>query len=216
MFQEKAPQDCPALAIDHAINSFRPETALECDHGLGAICDAVAISFEGQQESSIAPAGIYKIFGWSRNRKPDFRQAFPIEQFAGILLARRRNIAVANNVARRNSISPNNFGDQRNKCRHLFLGKWSIAPFMPWIDDFDPNARAIAIGNPTPIGEARMLRALLFTDHVDDLSVFLDDKMCRNLRRRVGQPFDGFWTALHTCIVQNEHRNWKRSLAEIW
>ena len=111
MFQEQAPEYCAALAIDDAIDIFRPETTLEGNHSLGAIGYAIAITFECQQEGGIAPPWIDKIFGRPRNSKPYFRKALPIKQFTRIFLARGCHIAVADNIAGWNSIGSHNFSD---------------------------------------------------------------------------------------------------------
>ena len=102
MFQEQAPKDRAALAIDYAIDIFRPKTALERDNGLGAIRNAIAIAFECQQEGGIPPAWIDKVLGRARYSQSQLCQTLPIKKFTRIFLARRGNIAVSDDIAWRN------------------------------------------------------------------------------------------------------------------
>ncbi len=102
------------FAVDDAVDPFRTEVALKSrdDHGKRNIHirrDAIAelCKFPGERSSPRrAVGGLHPAMarGVGKNSDSGLRQLPPREQFAGIVLARRRHVGVTNHAVRRNGM----------------------------------------------------------------------------------------------------------------
>ena len=77
--------------------------------------------------------------------------------------------------------------------------------FMTRIDDLDADTGAVNIGNSAPVAATGMPGAVLFLDHVDDLSVFTNDIVGGNLGFGIGQLSDRQVRTFHASIVHHQN-----------
>src|SRR5687767_6275775 len=91
--------------------------------------------------------GIEIVGGGGLGPEPNarFRQLLPWEEFAGIFLARRRDIAVTENPPGWNGVAHQDAMAQRGQRRDLDIRKFAIAEFMPGIDQLDADGARVDI-----------------------------------------------------------------------
>ena len=77
-------------------------------------------------------------------------QDAPGKLFAGILLARRRDVGMAEHARRRNRVAGEDAAAQRSHRRDLPLGKIAIAELMAGIGDLDTDRAGIDVGLAGP------------------------------------------------------------------
>ena len=95
----KAQQFGPAFAVDDAVDEVGAEAALEGDHRLLRVGHVIAEPLEREQEAGVGPERVDQVAPGARQRQPPPSQSFPREQLARILLARRRDIGMADDIA---------------------------------------------------------------------------------------------------------------------
>jgi hypothetical protein len=74
--------------------------------------------------------------------------------------------------------------DEGYQRSDLFVRKRPVAEFMAWIDDLDPDAGRIDVGDAAPIAPPAMPGALFLIDQLEDLSLLVDQIMGGDLRVR--------------------------------
>ena len=120
----------------------------------------IAEALEREQEAGIGPIRVDQVARRARQRQPALGQRVPRKQLARILLARRRDVRMADDIAAADPVPLLDVGDQRNQRRDLLVGKRAIAEFVARIDDLDPDARRIDVGDAAPARLARVPGAL--------------------------------------------------------
>src|SRR4051812_3160271 len=96
--QEKLEEDRAAFAVDDSIEQFGAEAALEGDNGGLGLVHVITPALEREQETAIGPVRIDQ-----PARRPGDGEAVPgkpcpIEQFAGILLARGGDVGMSDDI----------------------------------------------------------------------------------------------------------------------
>src|SRR3546814_4836574 len=97
-----------------------------------------------------SPQGVGELPRRARQREAAAREFLTGEKFARILLAGRGDIRMADDIAARDRVAVLDHVDEADDGGDLRVGKGHIAPFMPRIDDIDPDARRIDVADPAP------------------------------------------------------------------
>src|SRR5262249_51588303 len=152
--------------IDDAIDPLRAEMALEGSHGVagGAIeitagGDVIAVS--RRQRLRLFDGGIGFAERENRSRWGDgsgpepqahggIRNGFPGKFFAGIALARRRNIGMSEDALSGNPMARENATAECRHRRDLPFRKGGIAMIMPGIGDLDADRARVDVALPCP------------------------------------------------------------------
>ena len=116
--------------------------------------DVIAEALEREQEAGVGPERVDQIARRAGQREAAPGQRLPREQLARILLARRSDVGMADDIAARDSVTVLDRPDQRNQRGDLLVGKRAIAEFVSRIDDLDPDAGRIDVGDAAPIALA--------------------------------------------------------------
>src|SRR3546814_11604055 len=87
---------------------------------------------------------------------------------------------MADDIAARDRIAILDLVNEPDDRRDLRVGKGHIAPFVPRIDDLDPDARRINVADPAPMRLARVPGALVLRHPMGALSVLAADIVRRN------------------------------------
>ena len=150
------------------------EAALEGDHRLRRVADVIAEPLEREQEAGVGPERVDQVAGRAGQRQPAAGQRVPREQFARILLARRGDVGMADDIAAADAVPLLDVGDQRDQRRDLLVGERAIAEFVAGIDDLDPDAGRIDVGDPAPVALAGVPGALVLVDQAEDRAILVD------------------------------------------
>ncbi len=134
-----------------------------------------------------------------------FRQAAPVEQLAGILLARGCDVTVRHHVLRRDRVAPQYAEAQLAYCGHLRRRVWPVAPFMAGIDDLDTDRGIVQRAPAAPVGHAGVEGAALLGHQAEDGAVLVHHVMRGHARFRVAQPGHRFGAGFHAGVVQHQH-----------
>src|SRR6185437_2631128 len=102
-------------------------------------------ALERQEETGVGPVRVDQVARRARKRESALGQRVPGEQLARIVLARRRDVRMSDDIAATDPVPLLDVGDERDDRGHLLVGKWPVAELMPRIDDFDPDARRIDV-----------------------------------------------------------------------
>ena len=131
-------------------------------------------------------------------------QRRPIKRLARVDFAARRNIAMAENIARVETVSPHNVFQQRHQRLHLRLGESRHrAANMPVIIQLNADRGGIHIRLTPPIRDTRMPSAVGFINQLERLPVAANEIMRRDFGLRVAQPCQCGIAIAHIGIVQN-------------
>ena len=122
---------------------------------------------------------------------------------------------MANDIAAADPVTLLDVGDERDERGHLLVGKWPIAEFVARIDDLDPDAGRIDVGDPAPARLAGMPGPLVFVDQPVDRAVLVNEIVGRDLRLGRGQPIERALHVGHSGIVKDDHRDRQLPLVEI-
>jgi hypothetical protein len=117
----------------------------------------IAEALEREQEAGVGPKGSIR----SRVGLGSASRAWPArprEQLARILLARRGDVGMADDIAAADAVALLDVGDQRDQRGDLLVGKRAIAEFVAGIDDLDPDAGRIDVGDAAPSATCRRAR----------------------------------------------------------
>ena len=83
-----------------AVDQLGPEAALEGDHRLLRVADVIAEALEREQEAGVGPERVDQVAASGcGSARPTLGQPRPREQLAGILLARRGDVGMADDIA---------------------------------------------------------------------------------------------------------------------
>src|SRR5688500_9583161 len=82
----------------------------------------------------------------------------PVEQLSRVFRARWSDVGVGEYAVGRNPMPIHDPTGQSGECRHLDIGKWPVAPFMPRVDQFHTDRPAVDVALPPPVPGARMPR----------------------------------------------------------
>jgi hypothetical protein len=113
----------PAFAVDDAVDQVGAEAALEGDHRLLRVGHVIAEALEREQEAGVGPVRVDQVARRARQREPALGQRAPREQLARILLARRGDVGMADDIAAADAVPLLDVGDQRDQRRDLLVGK---------------------------------------------------------------------------------------------
>ena len=158
--QQQRQQLGPAFAVDDAVDHVGPEPPLEGDHRLLRLGHVIAEPLEREEEAGVGPERVDQVARRARQRQAALGQRPPREQLARVLLARRRDVGMADDIAAADPVTLLDVGEQRDQRRDLLVGKRAVAELMAGIDDLDPDARRIDVGDPAPARLARVPGAL--------------------------------------------------------
>ena len=104
----------PAFAVDDPVDQVGTEAPLEGDHRLLRVGHVIAEPLQREQEAGVGPVGVDQIARRARQREPALGQLPPREQLARILLARRGDVGMADDVAAADAVPLLDVGDQRD------------------------------------------------------------------------------------------------------
>ena len=121
--QQQREQLGPAFAVDDPVDQVGPEAALEGDHRLLRVGHVIAEPLEREQEAGVGPIRIDQVAGRARQRQAALGQRVPREQLARILLARRRDVGMADDIAAADPVALLDVGDQRDQRGDLLIGE---------------------------------------------------------------------------------------------
>src|SRR5260221_2271823 len=172
--QQQREQFRAAFAVDYAVDEVGPEAPLEGDYRLLLVGNVIAEAFERKQEAGVSPIRVDQVARRARQRKAALGQSMPWEQFAGVFLAPRGDIGMANDVAAADAVTLLDVGDQRDQRSDLLVGKRAVAELMTRIDDLDADAGRIDVGDSAPARLAGVPGALRFVDEAIDRSILVD------------------------------------------
>src|SRR3569623_2786296 len=130
-WQQQREQNAAALAIDRAVDQLGAIAPLERDDGGELVGDIVSEAFKRDEETGIAPSRVHQIPRRSRQSVTQPRQPAPREQLARVLLAHRRDIRIADDVAARDAVAFLDLRNERQQRVDLLLGERAIAQLMP-------------------------------------------------------------------------------------
>ena len=88
-----------AFAVDDAVDQVGAEAALEGDHRLWRVGHVIAEPLEREQEAGVGPERVDEVAPGARQRQPAPGQRLPREELARILLARRGDVGMADDIA---------------------------------------------------------------------------------------------------------------------
>src|SRR5215204_5035373 len=112
---------------------------------------------------------------------------------------------MTDDIAAANAMALLDIGDEWDECRNLLIRKRPVAELMARIDDLDPDARAVDVGNPAPARFARVPGSLRFIHHPIDGTVFIHAVMGGYLRLRRGQAAKRAFAIGHSRVVKHNH-----------
>ena len=156
--QQERKQFRPAFAVNDAVDDVGAEAPLERDHRLLLIGYVVAEALERKQEAGVGPVRVDQVAGRAGQRQPPFGQRSPREQLARVLLARRGDVGMADDIAAPNSVPVLDVGHERDQRGDLLVGERAIAELVPGIDDLDADARRIDVAHPRASAICRRAR----------------------------------------------------------
>src|SRR5579885_1100122 len=192
--------------IDAAIDQARPKPALERrDRRFlhrRAIADRGEVGAGGGKIDRCARRAGRRL---RPQPDPGPRQPRPVEQFAGVGLALRRDVGVADDPVGGDRMAGENVAAQLLDRRHLGLGKWAVAPFVAGIGDLDSDRHEIEIALAAPARHTGMEGAPLLGNQAPDRAVLFDKIMGADPGRRVAQPVERRAGAAHAGIMQHQH-----------
>ena len=132
-------------------------------------------------------------------------EQIPVKQLARILLARRGNIGMGHHVRPRDVMPLHDLCQQRQQRGHLLIREGAIAELMTGIDQLDPHAGGIDIGDPAPVALAGMPGATILANQAVDRAILFDQIMRGDLRCLIAQPGECFVGTLHAGVVEHHH-----------
>ena len=135
----------------------------------------------------------------------DLRQVPPGEQRAGVLLAGRRDVGMADHIAGGDGMAGDDAGGQRDQRLDLGGGKGAIAEFIAGIDQFDPDGARIDVGFTTPRRHSRMPGPHRLRHQGEYPAVLLDQVMGADLGRGIAEPRQGRRPIRHAGVVHHQH-----------
>src|SRR6476469_48002 len=145
--QEQCEKDGAALAVDRTVDQLGAEAALKRDRRRQRIADVIAEPFEREQEAGITPRRIEQILGRARQGKAKLRQPRPGEKLPRILLARRRDIGMSDDVAARDTVTLNDVGNERDQRIDLRFRERPVAELVARIANLDADRSRVDVGD---------------------------------------------------------------------
>ena len=128
---------------------------------------------------------------------------------AGILLAQRGHIRMSQNAVVRNVVATTDIVDKVDQCRDLDvrIGLGTIRPgaTVAPVLQLDPDGAGIDIRDTAPGGDAGMPGATVLRHQRVDAPIGVDEIVCRDLRRGIGQQIQCGRRIGRVRIVQHKH-----------
>src|SRR4051812_30960249 len=110
--QEELEKDGAALPVDDPVDQFGAEAALECDDRRLRLVHVIAPALQREQEAAVGPVRVDQAAGRPGDRQAMPCQPRPIEQFARILLACRRDVGMADDIGRFDAVTRDDIAEQ--------------------------------------------------------------------------------------------------------
>ena len=200
--RDQAGEQRARFGICHAVHAGGAEMALERSDGffqrrVGVVAKAC------KKRRHLRFAGISALDGPEPDSLPG--QCGPGKQFAGIVLAHGRDIAMAQHAPGGNGVAGENAACQFDQRRDLRFGKGAIAEFMAGIDQLDADGAGIDVARAGPIGNARMPGAALFRHQRIDRAILVDHVMRRDFGGGIAHPRQRRFAAWHAGVMQHQH-----------
>ena len=142
-------------------------------------------------------------------------QTLPGEAFAGIFLAVRRQVGMADDAVVGDGPAAANVADQGDDRRDLGLGEVAIAELMARIDDFYADGGGVAVVLALPDAATRVPGAAFFGNKMEDTAVFLDQIMGGDLGLGIAQARQGRLAGLHPCVMKHQHVGRRTARVEV-
>ena len=99
------------------------------------------------------------------------------KQLAGILLARRGDVGMADDIAAADRVALLDRGDQGDQRCDLLVGERAVTELMARVDDLDADAGRIDVGDVAPTRLAGVPGAVFLVDQRIGVAVFVDQIM---------------------------------------
>ena len=217
----KRTQDGRTLAVPGAVYAAGAETALEG----GRDGRRGGVVFAGGAEI-VSPGGERRLHGGNGraaapraqlrrgghragNLRPQAdsgaRQARPVEELAGVLLARRGDVGMAYDPPRRNAMAPHDVAREALKRGHLRFGERAVTVFVSGVDEFDADRTVVDAGPAGPSRNPRMPRAPRLGNQPVDCPVLVDGVVGAHPGARVAEPLQRRGGVAHPRILQHQH-----------
>src|SRR5215212_5236810 len=113
---------------------------------------------------------------------------------------------MTDDIAAADAVPLLDIGDEWDECRNLLIRKRPVAELMAGVDDLDPDARAVDVGDPAPARFSRVPGALRLIHHPINSAFFIHAVMGGYLRLRRGQAAKRAFAIGHSRIVKHDHR----------
>ena len=213
--QEQGEQLGPALAVNDSVDQVRPKAALEGDHRLLRFGHVVAEPLESEQEAGVGPVRVDQVAAGARQGKPALGQLPPRKQLARVLLARRSDVGMADDIAAADAMPVLDVGHQGNQRGDLLVGERPVAELVAGIHDLNSDACRIDVGDATPARLAGVPGALRFVDQAVDRAIFVDEIVARHPGLGRGQAVERALGVRHSGVMEDDHRDGQHALIEI-
>ena len=131
-------------------------------------------------------------------------QRGPVKRLTRVYFAARRNIAMAENILRRNGVPRRHLLQEFNERRHLrFRESVHFAVFMPVMVKLNADRGGVHICLALPKRNTGMPSARRLIDQLENMPVAANEIMRRDFGRRVAQPRQRRLAIGHIGIMQN-------------
>ena len=146
---------------------------------------------------------------------PEIGQNAPGKLLARILLARRRDVGMAEHPIGRDPVAGENAAAERGDRRDLSLRKIRVAVVVAGIGNLDADRAGVDVGFAGPRRSARMPGTALLGDHLDDVTVLDHHVVSGDFARRRAQQIDCRLRVAHSRVMQHDHVGLHTALALI-
>ena len=114
----------------------------------------------------------------------------PVEEFARVGLAVRRDIRMPDDAVRRDRVARDDLAAKVLDRCHLFCWKRAITPLVAGIDDLDPDRDGVKVPLARPTGATSVKCPPRFGNEPPYRPILLDDVVGADPRRGIAQPLD--------------------------
>ena len=132
-------------------------------------------------------------------------QRMPRKLLAGVLLARRGDVGMAEHAMRRHLAAEHDAAAQRDHGGDLAQRKFRIAPVVAAIDDLDADRTGVDVLFAAPGRHAGMPGALGLRHALHDAAVLQHDVMRGDVGARGAELRDRALHVRHAGVVQHDH-----------